>query len=282
MPEDLIFLCHAKEDAEVVSNVYCRLREAGFSPWMDKPPAPYQTEGIPPGADWDAEIRRRIKDATVFLAFFSKSSTDKRGYVQKEFRFALSARAELPQDSSYLVPVLLEEDCEIPDITVDTVNLRSFQWFNYCTDGTDGLITMLSGKWGVRAKREISKKEIPTLFLREVAKGHIMAEKIATYNKIDHVKIAELRHQLYHLLDLQLQKIDRIAEEIGVMFSSDVYDKANIICKGARLFWLLPKIKRDAMIPSDHGGVPPYLHFQSMMDRNLKRDFLVAVKNDLA
>lgn len=68
---DLIFLCYAKEDVKTVSEVYRRLKEAGLNPWMDKPPAPYQRHGIPPGVDWDSEIRKRIEQAKVFLAFFS-------------------------------------------------------------------------------------------------------------------------------------------------------------------------------------------------------------------
>lgn len=122
-----IFLSYAKEDRRRVLAIYRALKHAGLSPWMDAPPRPWHLEGIPPAADWDVEIRRHMAESDLVLIFLSSRSVQKKGYFQKEYRFALSLAAERPPTSLYLLPVLLER-CAVPDVTVDTVCLRRFQW----------------------------------------------------------------------------------------------------------------------------------------------------------
>ena len=102
-----IFLCHASEDKEVVVGVYRRLKKAGLKPWLDK-------EDLAPGEDWQRAIRRAIQESAVVLVFLSKSSTSKRGYVQREFRLALDTMEEVPPDRLFLIPIRID-DCEVPD-----------------------------------------------------------------------------------------------------------------------------------------------------------------------
>lgn len=45
-----IFLCYAREDIEEVQNIYQKLKEENFQPWMDTPPDEYFDEGLEPGA----------------------------------------------------------------------------------------------------------------------------------------------------------------------------------------------------------------------------------------
>lgn len=137
-----IFLSYAKEDQPKVQEVYRALRAAGLSPWMDKPPAPYQLEGIRPGEDWDSAIRGAIKEAQLVLAFFSKTSVEKQGYVQREYRLALSSTMNKPAGTISFVPVLLEE-CAPPDVRVDTISLNQFQWYALYEDGLDNLVQSL-------------------------------------------------------------------------------------------------------------------------------------------
>lgn len=102
-----IFLCHAKEDAEKVHDIYIRLKQAGFKPWLDK-------EDLLPGQDWDNQIRLAIKSSAYVLIFFSKISISKRVYVQKEFKLARDVLDEIPESQIFVIPVRLE-DCKIPD-----------------------------------------------------------------------------------------------------------------------------------------------------------------------
>lgn len=63
------------------------------------------------GTRWDRAIRETIRTADAFVVILSKSSTRKRGYVQKEIRAALDVLMELPEDSVFVLPARLD-DCE--------------------------------------------------------------------------------------------------------------------------------------------------------------------------
>lgn len=120
--QDRIFLGHANEDKPRVLELYHRLKAEGLAPWLD-------VEDLIPGQNWRNEIPRAIKSAKIFLACLSQHSIAKQGYVQREFRTALSAYAELPPDTIYLIPVRLDE-CEVPDLRLPELelNLRDLHW----------------------------------------------------------------------------------------------------------------------------------------------------------
>ena len=105
--QDRIFLCHASEDKKQVLAIYHQLKAAGFNPWLDK-------MDLLPGQKWDGEIRRALKSSRFIIIFFSKFSVSKRGYVQREFKLALDALEEIPDDQIFIIPVRLE-DCRIPE-----------------------------------------------------------------------------------------------------------------------------------------------------------------------
>jgi hypothetical protein len=137
-----IFLSYAREDKPHVDNVYRHLKAEGLLPWMDKPPCPFRSEGIPPGAIWDREIRKQLQRARVVLAFLSGTSIAKQGYIQKEYRLALSEMMKKPSEEIYLIPVLIE-NCDLPDMQVDTINLKDLQWFELFSRGIDELVDYL-------------------------------------------------------------------------------------------------------------------------------------------
>ncbi|WP_239314050.1 toll/interleukin-1 receptor domain-containing protein, partial [Frankia sp. Cj3] len=125
-----IFLCHASQDKPRVRDLYKRLRGDGFEVWLD-------TEALLPGQDWDLEIRRAIRTSRVVLVCLSSTSTDKRGYVQKEIKHALDVADEQPEGSIFLIPVQLEH-CELPD------RLQKWHWVNlFEEDGYTKLVKSL-------------------------------------------------------------------------------------------------------------------------------------------
>ncbi len=138
----VVFLCYAHEDRAAVHTIYLSLRENSFRPWMDKPPPDYLHEGLEPGSTWDTEIRQRIRNADYFLACISTKSATKEGYVQREYRLALSQMAEVPDGEIFLIPVLLE-DCTPPRTRVDTVDFQGLHWFRLYEDGINALIGTL-------------------------------------------------------------------------------------------------------------------------------------------
>jgi hypothetical protein len=111
-----IFLCHASEDKQKVREVYRRLKVEGFQPWLDE-------EDILPGQEWDRAIRKALRDADFILIFLSQNSVAKRGYVQREFKFALDVLEEIPEGEIRTIPVRLD-DCAIPE------QFKKLQWAN--------------------------------------------------------------------------------------------------------------------------------------------------------
>jgi TIR domain/Trypsin-like peptidase domain len=103
----LVFLCHSSGDKERVRQLYHQLTADGVRCWFDE-------EDLLPGQDWESEIGKAIRRSRFVLACISNSSISKSGFVQKELRLALDVAGEQPDDSTFLIPVRLEQ-CEIPD-----------------------------------------------------------------------------------------------------------------------------------------------------------------------
>ena len=153
-----IFLGHASEDKPRVRELYHQLKARGLSPWLD-------AVDLIPGQNWRVEIPDAIKSAGVFLACLSKQSVAKQGYVQREFRYALSAYAERQPGSIFLIPVRLDE-CEMPDLRIPELelNLRDLHWVNlFEPDGFERLVQSIEHTLGVKAvePREEPKASTP-------------------------------------------------------------------------------------------------------------------------
>ena len=136
------FLSYAKEDKSEIDKIYLKLMESGLNPWMDSPPKPHSLKGIPFGEKWDTFLEKKLHSVDLVLIFLSRKSIEKKGYVQKEYKLALNKSMYDPASSTSLIPVLLE-DAEIPDLKVDTVSLKDFQWYNLQQLGIELLIEML-------------------------------------------------------------------------------------------------------------------------------------------
>lgn len=109
-----VFLCHASGDKPSVRDLYRRLLDSGFAPWLDE-------EDLLPGQDWQQEIARAVRSSDVVIVCLSKKSIRKTGYVQKEIKYALDIADEQPDGTIFLIPVLLEP-CDVPE------RLSRFHW----------------------------------------------------------------------------------------------------------------------------------------------------------
>jgi hypothetical protein len=118
-----LFICHASEDLVAARELFERMREFGYDPWLDK-------EKLLVGQNWDLEIRSAVKQARFFLLLLSRKSVSKRGYLQREFKMAFEAMKELPEGTIYLLPVKLD-DCLIPHqfSSLEWVDLRGERSF---------------------------------------------------------------------------------------------------------------------------------------------------------
>ena len=126
-----IFISYAREDEAAVKKLYNTIKQAGFNPWLDQ-------INILPGKEWETEIRKGIKNAAIFLACLSNNSINKRGIVQKEFKFALEVLKEFPENKVYFIPLRLDK-CEVPE------KMAKLQWIDiFLPDGYEKLIDALT------------------------------------------------------------------------------------------------------------------------------------------
>lgn len=102
-----VFLAYAKEDQATVKQLYDKLQEAGFEPWMD-------IAKLMPGQNWPRAIQQAIDVTDFILVNFSHKSVGKRGHFQCELRHALEAAERMPLGEIFLVPVRLSE-CDVPN-----------------------------------------------------------------------------------------------------------------------------------------------------------------------
>lgn len=125
-----VFLCHSHLDKQVVHDLYHRLREEGFDPWLDE-------ENILPGQEWEHVITKAVKSSDVVIACLSRESLNKRGFVHKEIKQALDVADEQPEGAIFLIPLLLEK-CSIP------TRLRRWHYVNLSEEkGYERLVAAL-------------------------------------------------------------------------------------------------------------------------------------------
>ncbi len=94
---------------------------------------PYHMEGLKPGELWEDCLRDAIESAKYFIPIFSETSVQKTGYVQSEFRLALSRLAKIPAGKIFVVPVRID-DCRIPSARIDGISFAQYQYYD-CWNG---------------------------------------------------------------------------------------------------------------------------------------------------
>jgi len=107
MNQQPVFISYARQDSDAALRLYEDLKAwTDLKPWLDK-------KDLLPGQNWDIEIRKAIKNSRYFIALFSSTSVQKRGYIQKEFKHALDVLDEFPEGEIFAIPARLD-NCEIP------------------------------------------------------------------------------------------------------------------------------------------------------------------------
>lgn len=104
MMQPTVFLSYAREDTAAAMRLYESLAQSGVAVWMDK-------VSLLPGERWERSIKNAIVSARYFLALMSSASTAKRGFVQKEIRYALDVLEQYPDNEIYLLPIRID-DCQ--------------------------------------------------------------------------------------------------------------------------------------------------------------------------
>ncbi len=118
-----VFLCHSSADKSTVRDLYQQLKSCNVDPWLDE-------IDLLAGQNWEYEIRKALRASDIVIVCLSPRSINKRGFVQKEIKFALDVADEQPEGTIFLIPLMLEE-CEIPERLkhLHCINLYEMQGF---------------------------------------------------------------------------------------------------------------------------------------------------------
>jgi hypothetical protein len=103
-----VFISYASDDRQTARKLYEDLKKAGVKPWMDM-------EDLLPGQDWKRTITQAIKESRFVIVLLSSNSVLKRGFVQKELKYALDILDYYPDGDIFLIPVRID-NCEIPEM----------------------------------------------------------------------------------------------------------------------------------------------------------------------
>lgn len=98
-----VFISYAEEDQDIAVKLYNDLRHSGVELWLDR-------KDLSPGQNWKVEIKKAIEKSSYFLALISTKSIDKKGFTQKELKFALDIVDEMPSSDIFIIPVRID-DC---------------------------------------------------------------------------------------------------------------------------------------------------------------------------
>lgn len=137
-------------------SLYSRLKREGVDAWLDK-------EKLLPGADWEYEIRKAVREADVVVVCLSKQF-NQAGFRQKEVRLALDTAMEKPEGEIFIIPARLEE-CD------NLESLRKWHWVDlFESDGYQSLASTLKAqaeKVGVTLQMKRSRKSKPIVQLQK-------------------------------------------------------------------------------------------------------------------
>ena len=121
-----MFISYAREDADAAKRLQQDLEVAGLTPWLDK-------ECLIGGRNMKISIKNAIKKSRFVIPLFSSISVEKRGYVQREFKYAIDVLDEFPESKIYVIPCRLD-DCEIP-----YDRLKDIEYIDLFPDWEDGI-----------------------------------------------------------------------------------------------------------------------------------------------
>ncbi|MDI1249903.1 MAG: toll/interleukin-1 receptor domain-containing protein, partial [Lacunisphaera sp.] len=116
-----VFLSYASQDADAARRIADALRTAGVEVWFDA------EGGLEHGDEWDAKIRRQIKECVLFIAVISANTQAREeGYFRLEWDMAAERARSIASGVAFILPVVID-DTKQPDALVPD-RFRAVQW----------------------------------------------------------------------------------------------------------------------------------------------------------
>ena len=108
-----VFLSYASQDAIAVRRLCDTLRAAGVEVWFDQ-------EELRGGDQWDAKIRKQIRECTLFVPVISAATQARaEGYFRREWKLAVERTHDMADHVAFLLPVVLDDtkdrDAHVPE-----------------------------------------------------------------------------------------------------------------------------------------------------------------------
>jgi len=116
-----VFLSYASQDAEAARRICESLRSGGVEVWFDA------DGGLEHGDEWDAKIRRQIKECVLFIPVISANTQARlEGYFRIEWELAAQRALGIASGVPFILPVVIDDTRE-PDALVPD-RFRMVQW----------------------------------------------------------------------------------------------------------------------------------------------------------
>jgi TolB-like protein/Tfp pilus assembly protein PilF len=120
-PNNAVFLSYASQDAEAARRICEALRSGGVEVWFDI------DGGLEHGDEWDAKIRRQIKECVLFIPIISANTQARHeGYFRIEWELAAQRALGIASGVAFILPVVIDDTRE-PDALVPD-RFRTVQW----------------------------------------------------------------------------------------------------------------------------------------------------------
>ena len=116
-----VFLSYASQDAEAARRICEALRGAGVEVWFDA------DGGLEHGDEWDAKIRRQIKECVLFIPIISANTQAREeGYFRLEWELAAQRSLSIASGVAFVLPVVIDDTREPEALAPD--RFRAVQW----------------------------------------------------------------------------------------------------------------------------------------------------------
>ncbi len=134
-----IFISYAKEDQNIVDQLFEHLKKANFDPWLD-------SVKLSVGENWELQIEKAISESDFVVICLSKNSILKFGQVQAEWKLALEINKKCPEYGIFLIPLRFD-NYPYPE------SFKKIQYIDYFhEDGIKKLINKINEEMKRRMK----------------------------------------------------------------------------------------------------------------------------------
>lgn len=116
-----VFISYVHQNRNVVDRLTTELRNSGVTVWLDR-------NDIEPGTRWRDAIKNAIQSGKFLIACFSREYSERdKTHMNEELTLAIDEMRERPSDTTWFIPILINET-EIPSRRISSVeDLRDIQ-----------------------------------------------------------------------------------------------------------------------------------------------------------